>query len=378
MTDVSEPFPIVDCDVHPAPRSAAELLDYLPDRYQGKVGDMLRSWFRMNRGTGVLTGFGALATGMRRDAMPKTGPGGSDPSLMDEQLLEQAGVTCAILIPLTVTGMANPEHEAALCAATNAWLADNWLGKYNGHGRYRGSIMVCPDVPEAALEEIERWSKHGGFVQVMVPPTVRGSYGLPQYFPIFEAAVRHGLPVATHINRTPGIAMLSPVGFISYYFEFHPQYTLYYYPHVASLVMSGVMARLPDLRFVLVEGGVSWLAPFMWRLDHYWRQFGSEVPWLDRPPSEYVRNQILVTTQPLERPNRTRRLHEYLNWMGSERMVMFSTDYPHWDYDHPEVTLRRFPDEVRTKFAYQNAAELYGLAELSSLSARPLRPVVAG
>jgi predicted TIM-barrel fold metal-dependent hydrolase len=378
MTDATDSFPIVDCDVHPAPRSAAELLEYLPDRYQGKVGDMLRSWFRMNRGTGVLTGFGALATGMRRDAMPKTGPGGSDPSLMEEQLLVQAGVTCAILIPLTVTGMANPEHEAALCAATNAWLADNWLGKYNGHGRYRGSIMVCPDVPEAALEEIERWSKHGGFVQVMIPPTVRGSYGLPQYFPIFEAAVRHGLPVATHINRTPGIAMLSPVGFVSYYFEFHPQYTLYYYPHVASLVMSGVFARLPDLRFVLVEGGVSWLAPFMWRLDHYWRQFGSEVPWLDRPPSEYVRNQILVTTQPLERPNRTRRLHEYLNWMGSERMVMFSTDYPHWDYDHPEAALLRFPDEVRAKFAYQNAAELYGLADLSSVSARPLRPAVAG
>lgn len=54
MTDVSEPFPIVDCDVHPAPRSAAELLDYLPDRYQGKVGDMLRSWFRMNRGLSLI------------------------------------------------------------------------------------------------------------------------------------------------------------------------------------------------------------------------------------------------------------------------------------------------------------------------------------
>ena len=89
MTDATGSIPIIDCDVHPAPRSPAELLDYLPDRYQGKVGDMLRNWFRMNRGTGVLTGFGALATGMRRDAMPKSGPGGSDPSLMDEQLLLQ-------------------------------------------------------------------------------------------------------------------------------------------------------------------------------------------------------------------------------------------------------------------------------------------------
>jgi predicted TIM-barrel fold metal-dependent hydrolase len=364
-------FPLIDCDVHPAPRTPSELLEYLPERYQGKTGRTLKNWFRMNRGTGVFTGFGALATGMRRDALPEAGPGGSDPTLMEEQLLVQAGVTYAILIPLTITGMANPEHEAAMCAATNAWLAHKWLGEYNAHGRYRGSIMVCPDLPETAIEEIERWSKHGGFVQVMIPPMARGSYGLPQYFPVFEAAARHGLPVGIHINRTPGMALLSPVGFVSYYFEFHPQYTMYYYPHVASLVMAGIFAKIPELRFVLVEGGVSWLTPFMWRLDHYWQEFGSEVPWLDKPPSEYVRKHVLVTTQPLERPSEPRRLNEYLGWMGSKQMVMFSTDYPHWDYDHPEPTLRRLPSEVRELFAYENAAGLYGFSELGGPAAPP-------
>jgi uncharacterized protein len=379
MTDTlpTDALPIIDCDVHPAPRSPAELLSYLPDRYQGKLGDTLKSWFRMNRGTGVFTGFGALATGMRRDAIPETGPGGSDPALMDEQLLVQAGVSYAILIPLTITGMANPEHEAAMCAATNAWMADTFLDRYNGHDRYRGSIMVCPDLPETAVEEIEKWSKNDKFVQVMIPPMARAAYGLPQYFPVFEAAARHGLPVGIHINRTPGMSLLSPVGFVSYYFEFHPQYTLYYFPHVASLAMSGVFARLPELRFVLVEGGVSWLTPYMWRLDHYWQEFGSEVPWLEKPPSEYVREQVLVTTQPLERPKETRRLHEYLDWMGSEHMVMFSTDYPHWDYDHPEPTLKRLPGVLRARFAHENAAKLYGLS-ITSASAAPLRSALTG
>jgi uncharacterized protein len=374
MTDA---LPLIDCDVHPAPRTASELLDYLPDRYQGTIAAMLKSWFRMNRGTGVFTGFGALATGMRRDAIPQSGPGGSDPALMERQLLEQAGVTYAILIPLTITGMANPEHEAAMCAATNAWMADRWLGDYNKHGRYRGSIMVCPDLPETAIEEIERWSRHGGFVQVMIPPMARGSYGLPQYLPVFETAARHRLPVAIHINRTPGMALLSPVGFVSYYFEFHPQYTMYYFPHVASLVMSGVFARLPELRFVLVEGGVCWLTPFTWRLDHYWQRFGSEVPWLDRPPSDYIRRQVLVTTQPLERPTETKRLHEYISWMGSQKMVMFSTDYPHWDYDHPEPTLRRLPADLRERFAYGNAANLYGFTEFASAADPVPSPVPA-
>jgi predicted TIM-barrel fold metal-dependent hydrolase len=375
MTDA---LPLIDCDVHPAPRTPSDLLEYLPDRYQGKLGATLKNWFRMNRGTGVFTGFGALATGMRRDALPETGPGGSDPALMEEQLLVQAGVTYAIHIPLTITGMANPEHEAAMCAATNAWLADKWLGEYNAHGRYRGSIMVCPDLPETAVEEIERWSKHGGFVQVMIPPLARGAYGLPQYFPIFAAAAKHGLPVGIHINRTPGMSLLSPVGFVSYYFEFHPQYTLYYFPHLASLVMAGVFARLPDLRFVLVESGVSWMTPYMWRLDHYWQEFGSEVPWLDKPPSEYIRKQVLVTTQPLERPQENHHLHEYLGWMGSEQMVMFSTDYPHWDYDHPESVLRRLPSAVRERFAYQNAARLYGFSDLDGSSAPPLPSAVVG
>jgi predicted TIM-barrel fold metal-dependent hydrolase len=350
---------VIDCDVHPAPRTAAELLDHLPAEYALESRG-LRDWFRMNRGTGVFTGFGALATGMRRDAMPAAGPGGSDPALMAQQLFEQAGVSYAVLIPLTVTGMANPRHEAAMCAATNAWMAETWLTGYNGHGRYRGSIMVCPDLPELAVDEIERWAGHPGFVQVMIPPMPRGSYGLPQYLPVFEAAAAHGLPVAIHINRTPGMSLLSPVGFVSYYFEFHPQYTLYYAPHVASMVMAGVFARLPSLRLVLVEGGVSWLAPFMWRLDHYWKEFGSEVPWLDRPPSAYIREQVLLTTQPLEQPGQPRQLDAYLEWMGGDHMVMFSTDYPHWDFDDPQHTLKRLPGHLREPIRYGNAARLYG------------------
>lgn len=358
---MSDPSPVVDCDVHPAPQSAEELFAYIPESFGPSLVDPLRSWFRMNRGTGVFTGFGALATGTRLDAIPTRGPGGSDPDLMAEQLLEQAGVTYAIMIPLTITGMANPLHEAAMCAATNAWLADTWLSTYNTHGRYRGSISICPDLPELALQEIERWGDDPRFVQVMIPPMPRASYGSPQYLPIFEAAAARGLPLAIHINRTPGMSLLSPVGFVSYYFEFHPQYTLYYSPHVASLVMSGVLARLPALKLVLVEGGVAWLAPFMWRLDHSWNAHRSELPLLKRPPSDYIRSQVLVTTQPLEQPPDPRSLHEYIRWMGADHMIMFSTDYPHWDFDDPEHTLRRLPEELRARIGHQNASDLYRL-----------------
>ena len=267
----------------------------------------------------------------------------------------------------------NPNSEIAADPLNESDAALNSSTVVRDHpSRFMGLRTIPLQAPDLAIRELERCVKELGLVGVQIGSNV-GDWNLDheRLFPVFEAAARHGLPVGIHINRTPGMALLSPVGFVSYYFEFHPQYTMYYYPHVASLVMAGIFAKIPELRFVLVEGGVSWLTPFMWRLDHYWQEFGSEVPWLDKPPSEYVRKHVLVTTQPLERPSEPRRLNEYLGWMGSRQMVMFSTDYPHWDYDHPEPTLRRLPSEVRELFAYENAAGLYGFSEFGGPATPP-------
>ena len=39
---------------------------------------------------------------------------------------------------------------------------------------------------------------------------------------------------------------------------------------VISLVFEGVFQRFPSCEIVLIEGGVAWLAPLMWRLDRAW------------------------------------------------------------------------------------------------------------
>jgi len=362
--------PVIDCDVHPYPRSAQELLSYLPNTFGATIAQTLETWYDKRPGAGVFTGSGAATGGIRGDAIPVSGPPGSDPELTDRQLFDEAGVDRAILIPLTLNPMANPMHEAALCSATNRWLADTWLSKYNDHGRYRGSITVSLDMPELAVAEIETYAMQEGFVQVSVPPIARSQYSAPQYFPVFEAAARHGLPVASHTVRTLGMALLTPVGFVSYYFESHPAYTLGYYPHVASLVMGGVFERLPNLHLVCVEGGVSWIAPFMWRLDHYWRAFGEELPLLRKPPSEYIRNQVHLTTQPLDSPPNHRDLFPYLEWMGARQMLLFSSDYPHWDFDDPAEALKRLPTDCRSDIAWRNATRLYQLPEFEVASSK--------
>ncbi len=64
-----------------------------------------------------------------------------------------------------------------------------------------------------------------------------------------------------------------------------------------------------------------------------------EVPHLKRPPSEYIREQMWFTTQPMDEPERPEDLRAILDWIGWDRLL-FATDYPHWDMDNPELRLQ--------------------------------------
>ncbi len=113
---------------------------------------------------------------------------------------------------------------------------------------------------------------------------------------------------------------------------------------------------------VLIEGGFAWLPALIWRLDKHWRRLREEVPHLTRPPSAYIREHIWVTTQPIEEPHDPRHIVQVLEHLGGSDRVMFSTDYPHWDFDDPDRAFRvRLPEGDRAKIFAGNAKALYGL-----------------
>ena len=350
---------LVDADFHPSPASFEEFRDYFP---KGVRDAHWVSHWASSRGAPIYAPPNR-GSGTRLDATPPGGgPPASDPAFAEKELFEHLKVDYIVLIPITHAGMPDPEQEAALCSATNAWLADTWLSRHNGHGRYRGSICVAPGRPDLAAAEIERWKGHPYFVQVLMSPSTHQPLGQERFAPIHRAAAANGLPLALHVfQRTPGTALLTPTGHPSFYFEHHAQYPQIYMPHLVSFVMEGVFARLPELKLVLVEGGVSWLLPVMWRMDAVWDAYGAEVPTVTRRPSDYVKENVRLTTQPIEEPKDRALLVRYLEWMEAERLLLFSTDYPHWDFDDPRQVARWLPEAIRTRIFAQNAVELYRL-----------------
>jgi predicted TIM-barrel fold metal-dependent hydrolase len=113
---------------------------------------------------------------------------------------------------------------------------------------------------------------------------------------------------------------------------------------------------------VLIENGFAWLPALMWRLDRSWKKLKDEVSFLSRPPSEYIRDHIWTTTQPIEEPPSDEQFLALLDQMKMNDHILFATDYPHWDFDAPTRSLPAcLPPRLKMRILGTNANELYGL-----------------
>jgi uncharacterized protein len=343
---------ILDVDVHPAPRDADMIRQHLDmpfrERYQGARRAFYRNPVHADR----------------LDSMPPGGgPAGSDPDFMRKQLIDEYGVAYAILFPRTFCNTyPDPDQGSAIAAAFNQWLVDEWLDTNNDDGAFKGSITINHHDPLRAAQEIERWAGHPHMVQVATDSGARAPLGQRQYYPIYEACERHGLRLGIHPGSDGmGINDQPTPGYPTHYVEWHCGMTFAFQAHLLSFLTEGVFERFPGLKVAMVEGGVAWLAPLMWRLDSYWKALRSEVPWVKRLPSEYVADHVRLGTQPLERPADDKGFLNLLELMDARRVLMFSSDYPHWDFDSPTRAFPKLADDMREAIFSTNAREFYGL-----------------
>jgi predicted TIM-barrel fold metal-dependent hydrolase len=334
--------------------TAAQRDERLPERWR----DQLQSYGPRSQSASESYPRAANA-GFRLDALPE-GPDaviGSDPAFAATQLLDQYEIDFAILNPSTLLMCHEvPEFAEALARATNDWLLEVWL---DSDPRYLGAVVVPIEHPDVAAREIERCAGDPRWVQVIVPAGTQEGLGSPKYRPLYAAAAEHGLPVAVHFG---GIDLHAGPGWPSYYIEEHVAYAVRIQSQVLNLICSGIFEDLPDLKFVLTEFGFAWFPAFRSSVDEAWSEFGDELPHLARKPSEILHDHFWLTTQPVDEPDDPSLFPALIKLGDLEDRLLFSTDYPHWDFDSPTQALpRTVRGEVRNRIFAGNACELHRL-----------------
>ena len=239
----SQHLMIVDCDIHPAYRTPADLHPFLPARWREHMttfGEHLRQGL-----SGQLAWPRMMAAGMRLDAFPEAGPPGSDLELMRRQHLDANGVEYGMLMQLSRGGMEerNLDFAAALSHAVNDWQLEEWV---KPEPRLRAGIVVPQEDAAFAVSEIERRANDPAFVQILISPRASDPLGHRRYWPIYEAAQRCRRPIALHVQGYSGGHASTGSGWPTYYMQEHYATTTGMQNTVTSLVFEGVFERFPE------------------------------------------------------------------------------------------------------------------------------------
>lgn len=342
---------VIDAAVHVRPRSQGELRVYLPRIWQSR---------RLPSGDGYYypNPLGAHLQETYGDA----GPPGSDPDLLHRHLIADGNAEQVVLHPLTLGLLPDIDLVTAICSATNEWLAETWLGRYNTDGRYQGTIRVAPGDAAAAVAEIEKWAGHPHFVQIGVPTQSLQPYGKRAFWPVWEAAAAHGLPVAVHADVETGVEFApTPAGYLHSFFGFSCLQPFTFVNHLASMMVEGVLDHLPSLRLVFADGGFDLLGPMMWRLDKDYRPMRVDMPWMKRLPSDYLAEQVRFVTDRMDGPIDADVASEWRSMVDADSLLVYGSNYPNWDFLHPGQVYPEADTAARERILRGNARELYRL-----------------
>lgn len=340
----------IDCDVHPAVPDMAALRPHLDEFWRNSVEDR---------------GINSLDT----ISYPPDAPLSARPDFRDAS--RRAATTVAALKAQVFdgwgTGLAicnclygvqlvlNEDMARAFARAVNDWIVAEWLDR---DPRLRASIVVPLQNVEYAVDEIERCARDPRFVQILVLAMGETPLGRRHFWPIYAAAERHGLPLGIHA----GSAYRHPVtslGWPTYYVEDYASQSQGFQSQVTSLICEGVFTKHPGLKVVLLESGVTWVPAFLWRLSKFWRGLRSEVPWVDRSPLEIFRDRFRLTIQPFDAPDSPDIVRRTIEHLGSDDLLLFASDYPHWQFDGDDAMPGGIPADLARKIMVDNPRATY-------------------
>lgn len=353
------PRGVTDCCVHHTWRTQSEIVDYLSAAWREYIGSPDLAW-----------GYGAKDIEL---SVPYRDPfGGNEAGVtLDDyeglrRSLAETGVDTAVLVPgrgMFLPADNNPQMARELTAATNRWTVEHWLAEDDSP--FLGSILVPNQEPELAVEEIRRHAGHPRMAQVVIGGNGLGKpFGHPVYRPIFATAAEYGLPVAIHCmgdGLADGLAHSTAGGLSALYGEFRALGAQSLMTHAVSLISQGVFEEYKALRVLLLGGGVTWIAPFLWRLETNFGAFGRESPWLGRTPTEYFVEHIRVGTHKLERPANPELFAKSVGKVESSgALLCYASGLPLRSADSVDDVTHLLPDDWHDAVLRGTAQRLYG------------------
>jgi predicted TIM-barrel fold metal-dependent hydrolase len=295
------------------------------------------------------------------DAGPDSPLGANLTDLGERRLaaMDAAGIDLQV-ISHTTPGV---QHLDPATAVTLAHEANDLLAAaVREHpDRFAGFATLPTPDPVAAAAELERAVGDLGFLGAMVNGHTAGRFlDDPAFAPLLERFERLDVPLYLHPTEPV------PAVRAAYYEGFSPAVTWFLGAaawgwhsetalHVLRMVLGGVLDRHPRLRVIV--GHMGEMLPFM--LQRVDDNLPPRVTGLDRLPSQYVLDHVVITTSGLfSLPP----LRCALEVFGLER-VLFSIDWPYAPNEEGRRLLEEAPlspDELE-RFAHGNAERVLGL-----------------
>jgi hypothetical protein len=132
--------------------------------------------------------------------------------------------------------------------------------------------------------------------------------------------------------------------------------------HMTNWVLNALPERFPKLKVIWIESGLAWLPFLIQRLDNEYMMRSSECPGLKKLPGEYITD-MFYTSQPMEMPRDMSLLEATFKCIKAETQLLFSSDYPHWDFDLPSTIydLPFLKEKAKRDILGGNAVKLFNL-----------------
>ena len=265
---------------------------------------------------------------------------------------------CLFPTPMLFLGMhPQAEIEAAMAQAYNRWLCDRILA----HEPRIISMLYLPfNDPEAAYRTVKEFGDKKGVVGFMVTSPRYKPVHDNVYMKTYALLEEMGKPLSFHAAYSWNDRAL---GLTNRFIAVHALGFMWYnMVHMTNWVVNGIPERFPKLKTLWIESGLTWAYSLMQRLDHSYMMRTSECPSLKRKPSEYMR-EMYYSTQPMEKPEDPSILEATFKMINAESQLMWSSDYPHWDFDLPGVVydIPFLKEDAKRAILGGNAAKFFGL-----------------